>query len=64
MIAFEIVEPATRETLGEVSFREALAVWARIGLLTFGGPRPQIALMHRIIVEEKKWLDGRISSAR
>ena len=41
---FEIVEPATRETLGEVSFREALAVWARIGVLSFGGPTAQIAL--------------------
>ena len=57
MIAFEIVEPATRETLGEVSFREALAVWARIGVLSFGGPTAQIALTHRTIVDEKKWLD-------
>ena len=54
MIAFEIVEPATRETLGEVSFREALAVWARIGVLSFGGPTAQIALTHRTIVDEKK----------
>lgn len=40
-----------------VSFREALAVWVRIGFLSFGGPAGQIALMHRIIVDEKKWLD-------
>lgn len=40
-----------------VSHREALAVWWRIGLLSFGGPAGQIALMHRIIVDEKKWLD-------
>ncbi|TVP80849.1 MAG: chromate efflux transporter [Puniceicoccaceae bacterium] len=40
-----------------VTFREALAVWFRIGLLSFGGPAGQIALMHRIIVDEKKWLD-------
>ncbi|MEQ1713547.1 MAG: chromate transporter, partial [Hyphomicrobium sp.] len=39
------------------SFIEALATWARIGLLSFGGPTAQIALMHRIIVDEKKWLD-------
>ncbi len=32
-------------------------MWARIGLLNFGGPTAQIALMHRIIVDEKKWLD-------
>jgi chromate transporter len=41
----------------EVTFRETLAVWWRIGLLSFGGPAGQIALMHRVIVEEKKWLD-------
>lgn len=43
--------------MNNVSFREALAVWIRIGLLSFGGPAGQIALMHRIIVDEKKWLD-------
>ena len=43
--------------MSEVSFREALIVWIRIGLLSFGGPAGQIALMHRIIVDEKKWLD-------
>ncbi|SEA60301.1 chromate efflux transporter [Alkalimonas amylolytica] len=41
----------------EVSFREALAVWWRIGLLSFGGPAGQIALMHRILVDEKRWVD-------
>lgn len=40
-----------------VPFREALAVWWRIGFLSFGGPAGQIALMHRIIVDEKGWLD-------
>ena len=39
-----------------VSFREAVKVWARIGLLSFGGPAGQIALMHREIVDERKWL--------
>ncbi len=38
-------------------FAEAFATWAKIGLLSFGGPTAQIALMHRVIVEEKKWLD-------
>ncbi len=42
---------------GSVAFRDALAVWARIGLLSFGGPAGQIALMHRVIVAEKRWLD-------
>ena len=39
-----------------VAFAEALRTWTKIGLLSFGGPTAQIALMHRIIVEEKKWL--------
>ncbi len=38
------------------TFRQALTVWARIGLLSFGGPAAQIALMHREIVEERGWL--------
>ncbi|NJM36028.1 MAG: chromate efflux transporter [Rhodomicrobium sp.] len=38
------------------AFSEALRSWAKIGLLSFGGPTAQIALMHRVIVEEKKWL--------
>ncbi len=40
----------------EISLREATGVWARIGLLGFGGPAGQIALMHRILVEEKRWV--------
>lgn len=38
------------------TFRQALAVWARIGVLSFGGPTAQIALMHRVVVEEQNWL--------
>jgi chromate transporter len=39
-----------------VSWREALATWAKIGWLGFGGPAGQIALMHRILVDEKRWI--------
>ena len=39
-----------------VTFGDALKVWGRIGLLSFGGPAGQIALMHRVVVEEKGWL--------
>jgi chromate transporter len=42
-----------------VTWREALAVWARIGLQSFGGPAGQIALMHRVLVEEKRWISER-----
>jgi chromate transporter len=38
------------------SFTEALTVWMRVALLSFGGPAGQIAVMHRILVEEKRWL--------
>ena len=41
------------------SFREMVRVFGRIGLLSFGGPAGQIALMHRELVEERGWLDER-----
>jgi chromate transporter len=42
-----------------VSFAEAHRVWAGIGLRSFGGPTAQIALMHRVLVEERGWLSDR-----
>jgi chromate transporter len=57
--ALLVPEPAP-----EISLREATRVWARIGLLSFGGPAGQIALMHRELVEERKWIsDGRFLHA-
>ncbi len=47
-------EPAAQPIA--VPFSEAVRVWARIALLSFGGPAGQIAVMHRILVEEKKWI--------
>lgn len=38
------------------SFAEVVSTWAQIGVLSFGGPTAQIALMHRVIVDEKRWL--------
>lgn len=38
------------------TFAEATRVWARIGLLSFGGPAGQIALMHKELVEERRWI--------
>lgn len=38
-------------------FRQAFQVWLRVALLSFGGPAGQIAVMHRILVEEKRWID-------
>ena len=45
------IDPANAPSLGE-----ACRVWLRIGLLSFGGPAAQIALMHREIVDRKRWL--------
>jgi len=38
------------------TFAEAFKTWFKIGCLSFGGPAGQIALMHRIVVDEKKWV--------
>ena len=40
-----------------VPFGDALRVWFKIGCIGFGGPAGQIALMHRVLVDEKKWVD-------
>src|SRR5437762_3312677 len=42
-----------------VSQREAFRVWLRVALLSFGGPAGQIAVMHRILVDEKRWISER-----
>ena len=42
---------------GAVPFSEAFWIWFKIGCIGFGGPAGQIALMHRILVDEKKWVD-------
>ncbi len=39
------------------SFRTALKYWARLGCVNFGGPAGQIAMMHRDLVAERKWID-------
>src|SRR5262245_41232424 len=43
--------------LMSVPFAAALRAWIRIALLSFGGPAGQIAVMHRILVDEKRWID-------
>ncbi|AXY44020.1 chromate efflux transporter [Halomonas sp. JS92-SW72] len=48
--------PPVNETPHQVPFREAVMVWLRVAMLSFGGPAGQIAVMHRILVEEKKWI--------
>jgi chromate transporter len=45
-----------RDSAPPLPFAEALRVWVKVGLLSFGGPAGQIATMHRILVEEKRWI--------
>src|SRR5438270_2858635 len=46
-----------RATGGSPSFGEAFRLWFKIGCINFGGPAGQIAMMHRMLVDEKKWID-------
>src|SRR5678816_1431336 len=46
----------TRAATEQVSLGEATRVWAKIGWLGFGGPAGQIALMHRELVEKRRWI--------
>lgn len=49
-------EAATAVRPEPVTLRQAFWVWLRIALLSFGGPAGQIAVMHRILVDEKRWI--------
>ena len=56
----EALASPLRSTVGEArsypSLSEAARTWVRVALLSFGGPAGQIAVMHRILVEEKRWI--------
>ncbi|HEX8282254.1 MAG TPA: chromate efflux transporter [Pyrinomonadaceae bacterium] len=45
-------EPSSRR----VTFAEALRFWVKLGWISFGGPAGQIAIMHRELVERRRWL--------
>ena len=49
-------DPAEKTAIAHPTFREVFICFAMIGLLSFGGPAGQIALMHRILVEQKRWI--------
>jgi chromate transporter len=57
-----VIDIAANETTAEagaghgISLAEAFRVWLRVALLSFGGPAGRIAVMHRILVEEKNWI--------
>ncbi len=57
---FQAVEVGTGVTTAEPSppsFAEATRFWAKLGFISFGGPAGQIAIMHRELVERRRWLD-------
>src|SRR5688572_23326832 len=45
------------ETIGRtVSFAEAFRFWVKLGFISFGGPAGQIAIMHRELVDRRRWI--------
>jgi chromate transporter len=42
-----------------VAFGDAVRVWVRVAASSFGGPAGQIAVLHRLVVEEKRWIGER-----
>ena len=56
MAELSVVGQARSEFQHGVSLREAFQTWLRVAALSFGGPAGQIAVMHRILVEEKRWV--------
>ena len=53
------MEEHKKENRGEkesVSFKEGIKVWIKVAIYSFGGPAGQIAVMHRFLVEDKKWI--------
>jgi chromate transporter len=57
MTAINATRAAAPAAAPAPSFGELVAAFARIGFLSFGGAAGQIAMMHRVVVEEKGWLD-------
>jgi chromate transporter len=55
-VAESAAGPALRARPEGVTLGEAFWVWLRIAALSFGGPAGQIAVMHRILVDEKRWI--------
>jgi chromate transporter len=52
-------QPRDEEAPGAVAFAEALRFWLKLGFISFGGPAGQIAIMHRELVEQRRWISER-----
>ena len=55
--AMPVTADSQAEAKASPSFGEAFWLWFKIGCINFGGPAGQIAMMHRMLVDEKKWID-------
>ena len=53
------MNPSTAESPPAISFTEALRFWLQLGFISFGGPAGQIAIMHRELVEKRRWVSER-----
>ena len=42
--------------MNKPSFVEAFRLWAKLGFINFGGPAAQISMMHRMVVDERRWI--------
>src|SRR3546814_216360 len=51
----KVAVPAEEGQKG-ITFRQALRVWIKVAIYSFGGPAGQIAVMHKLLVEEKRWI--------
>src|SRR5213592_2995132 len=56
MAEISVAAPVDATPKHGVTLREAFWTWMRVAALSFGGPAGQIAVMHRILVEEKRWI--------
>ncbi len=54
--AGEVSEPEPQAVGRKVVFAEAFRFWVKLGFISFGGPAGQIAIMHRELVERRRWL--------
>src|SRR3989440_2065360 len=59
MAEISVAAPVDATPAHGVLLRDAFWVWLRVAMLSFGGPAGQIAVMHRILVEEKRWISER-----
>ena len=50
------LEDTELEITTEISFKEAILFWLKLGFISFGGPAGQIAVIHQELVEERKWI--------